>query len=170
MATPFVPGPTKEELKGCARYFSYKERCVLCDYIRQEKEAGTRLVCQEPHALAVSPYAARFAYEVWVLPTRHSPDFGSVGTDEIGSAARVLKRLAGAMMQLPQSRGYVIGLHTAPFRRPRPGAWKTIELDYHWHFEVRPRLDVSDGLREFGGFHLNPVPPEEAAATLQRFC
>ena len=25
-------------------------------------------------------------------------------------------------------------IHTAPFRRPRPGYWSTIQYDYHWHW------------------------------------
>jgi len=170
VSTPFVPGSIKEELKGSAKYFNYKERCVFCDYISQERKSGARVICEEPHAVAISPYAARFPFEAWVLPTRHSPDFKSVCQDEIHSLARILKRLAAAMVKLPESRGYVISLHTAPFRKPKPGAWETIDRDYHWHLDLRPRLDLLNGLKESGGFHLNPVPPEAAAKTLSELC
>jgi UDPglucose--hexose-1-phosphate uridylyltransferase len=170
ISTPFVPGLIKGELNGSARYFSYKERCVLCDYIRQELRSGARLVCEDTYALAVSPYAARFPFEVWVLPTRHSADFGSVAPDELPSFARILRRVATAMQRLPQSQGYLISIHTAPFRRPKAGAWKTIDADYHWHIQVKPRLEVSDGLKESEIFHLNPVPPEEAASRLMELC
>jgi UDPglucose--hexose-1-phosphate uridylyltransferase len=170
ISTPFVPGVIKEELKGAAKYFSYKERCVFCDYIRQEKKAGPRVICEEPGAIAISPYAARFPYETWVLPTRHSPDFRTVADEDLAGLARVLKRLAGAMAGVPESQGYVINLHTAPFRKPKPGAWKTIDLDFHWHLDLRPRLDLLNGLKESGDFHLNPVTPETAAEVLGRLC
>jgi UDPglucose--hexose-1-phosphate uridylyltransferase len=170
VSTPFVPGSIKEELKGSARYFSYKERCVFCDYILQEKRSGARIICEDIHAVAISPYAARFPFEAWVLPTAHSPDFESASADELRSFARILKRLAAAMVGLPESHGYVVSLHTAPFRKPKPGAWETIDRDYHWHLDVRPRLDLLNGIKESGGFHLNPVLPETAAKTLSELC
>ena len=170
VSTPFVPAQMKGELKGSARYFSYKERCVFCDYIQQEKEAGSRIICQNERAFAVSPYAACFPYEAWVLPITHLPDFGRVSGEDLVGIAAILKRLAGAMMKIEGSRGYIIEVHTAPFRRPKPGAWKTIDQDYHWHLKVRPRLKVLNGLKETGRFHLNPILPEEAARTLAALC
>jgi UDPglucose--hexose-1-phosphate uridylyltransferase len=83
VSTPFVPGSIKEELKGAAKYFSYKERCVFCDYIRQEQKSVARIICEDDHAVAISPFAARFPFEVWVLPRRHSADFKTIGRDEI---------------------------------------------------------------------------------------
>ena len=170
LSTPFVPGSIKEELKGSARYFSYKERCVFCDYIRQERKSGERIVCEETQSVAISPYAARFPYEVWVLPTRHSPDFDKVDPEELQSLARILKRLTAALVKLQGSQGYVMNLHTAPLRKPKPGAWETIDRDYHWHLDLRPRLDLLNGLKESGGFHINPVSPEAAANTLRDLC
>jgi UDPglucose--hexose-1-phosphate uridylyltransferase len=170
LSTPFVPGLIKEELKGSAKYFSYKERCVFCDYIRQEKKSGSRIICEEPGVVAISPYAARFPYEAWILPTKHSPDFGTVAQEDLVGLARSLRKLAAAMMKVPESKGYVIALHTAPFRKPKPGSWETIDLDYHWHLDLKPRLDVLNGLKESGGFHINPVLPETAAGILRELC
>ena len=170
VSTPFVPAPIKDELKGCAKYFSYKERCVFCDYIRQERTTAKRIICENTHAFAVSPYAARFPFEAWVLPMKHSPDFAAASSEELASLGRMLRKLTRAMVRLPESKGYVIGIHTAPFRRGKAGAWKTIDLDYHWHIEVRPRLNRLNGLKESGGFHLNPVLPEEAAKKLAELC
>jgi len=170
VSTPFVPVQMKDELKGSARYFSYKERCVFCDYVQQEKKAGSRIICQNERASAVSPYAACLPYEAWVLPTTHLSDFGRAADQDIEGIASILKRLAGAMMKIDGSRGYIIEVHTAPFRKPKPGAWKTIDQDYHWHLKVRPRLEVLNGLKEIGNFHLNPILPEEAARTLAELC
>lgn len=170
VSTPFVPGVIKAELKGAARYFGYKERCVFCDYIRQERRSGLRVICEEPGVIAISPYAATFPYEAWVLPVTHGSDFRTAARDDLAGLASLLKKLTRAMMQLPDSRGYVINLHTAPFRKPKPGAWKTIDLDYHWHLDLKPRLDLLNGLKESGAFHLNPVPPESAADILGRLC
>ncbi|MFC1800397.1 hypothetical protein ACFL2Z_05795 [Candidatus Eisenbacteria bacterium] len=170
VSTPFVPAQMKDELKGSARYFSYKERCVFCDYMLQEKKAGKRIICQNEYAVAISPYAACLPYEAWVLPAVHLHDFGRAASEDLAGIATILKRLAGAMMKIEGSRGYIIEVHTAPFRKPKPGAWKTIDQDYHWHLKVRPRLKVLNGLKETGRFHLNPILPEEAARTLAELC
>lgn len=170
VSTPFVPAVIKEELKGSLRYFSYKERCVLCDYILQEMQARSRIICQNDQVIAVSPYAARFPYEVWVLPLRHSPDFQTIARAEMSSLGEVLKRLIRGLRKVPQSRGYVIAIHTAPFRRQKAGSWKTIDLDFHWHLQARPAVDMLNGLKASGGFHLNPVSPEDAAKTLSGLC
>lgn len=170
VSTPFVPTIIKYELKGSAEYFGYKERCVFCDYIRQERKSASRIICQNTHMLAISPYAARFPFETWVLPTKHSPDFCTASPEALASLGRILRKIGRALVKLPDSLGYVIGIHTAPFRRPKAGAWKTIHLDYHWHIEVRPRLNMLNSLKESGAFHLNPVLPEEAAKTLAELC
>jgi UDPglucose--hexose-1-phosphate uridylyltransferase len=166
VSAPFVPGLIKHELNAARKYFSFKERCVFCDYLLQELRAGSRVVCEDTHAIALSPYAARVPYEIWVLPLRHSPDFQTVTYDEMRSLARLLRRLGRGISKLEQSQGYVITLHTAPFRRPKPDAWKTIDHDYHWHIEIDPCISVLNGLVESGGFHLNPVSPEDAASVL----
>lgn len=166
VSAPFVPGQIKQELNSARKYYGFKERCVFCDYMLQERRAGSRVICEDTHMVAISPYAARVPFEIWVLPLRHSPDFQTVSYDEMQSLARILRRLTGRIRQLAQSGGYVLTLHTAPFRRPKADAWKTIDNDYHWHIEIDPCISVLNGLVESGGFHLNPIPPEDAASIL----
>jgi UDPglucose--hexose-1-phosphate uridylyltransferase len=143
---------------------------VLCDYIREELRVKARVICEDSDAIAVSPYSARFPFEVWILPLRHSPDFRSIQPEEISSVGRVMKRLIGGLKHLPGSEGYIVSVHTAPYRKPKADAWKTIALDYHWHVQIRPRMDLLNGLKESGGFHLNPITPEEAAKTIVALC
>jgi len=168
VSAPFVPGTIKLELNASRKYYAFKERCVFCDYILQERRAKSRVILEDTHVVAISPYAARVPFEIWVLPLAHSPDFQTVSYDEMRSLARVLKRLAARISGLAESAGYIMTLHTAPFRRPKANYWTTIDDDYHWHIEIDPCINVLNGLVEGGGFHLNPVSPEEAAAVLSK--
>ena len=93
IATPILPELVVEELEGAARYFRMKERCVWCDVVRQERRDGSRLVLEEEGFVAVAPFAPRFPFETWVLPTTHRASFESLETDEVDALARLLREL-----------------------------------------------------------------------------
>ena len=38
---------------------------------------------------------------------------------------------------------------------------------YHWHVEIVPTLTAAAGFEVGTGFHINPMPPEEAARLLR---
>lgn len=168
IATPVTPKRVKEELAGAAKYYDFKRRCVFCDIIRQETSLTTeRLVFENDAFAVISPFAARVPYETWIVPKAHSCDFTTIRDAEclkLGEALKhILLRLRAVLADPPLN--YLI--HTAPFRRPRPGYWATIQHDYHWHLEVIPRLTRAAGFEEGSGFYINPVAPEEAAALLR---
>jgi UDPglucose--hexose-1-phosphate uridylyltransferase len=75
VAAPFVPGVIKGELNAALEYFAFKERCVFCDYLIQERRAKARVICEEGGMITLSPYAARVPFEIWVMPTKHASDF-----------------------------------------------------------------------------------------------
>jgi UDPglucose--hexose-1-phosphate uridylyltransferase len=52
-------------------------------------------------------------------------------------------------------------VHTNPLRDPSSPS-------YHWHIEVVPALTQVAGFEWGSGFHINPVPPEEAAEFLRK--
>src|ERR1700693_3121955 len=65
IALPVIPKRVKEELEGARHYFDFKERCVYCDIVRQETQAGARLVIETDRFVVLEPYAARFPFETW---------------------------------------------------------------------------------------------------------
>jgi UDPglucose--hexose-1-phosphate uridylyltransferase len=52
-------------------------------------------------------------------------------------------------------------VHSNPLRDPP-------SQSYHWHIEVMPALTQVAGFEWGSGFHINPVPPEEAAEFLRK--
>jgi len=75
IATPIIPKRVVEELEGTRRHFELKERCIFCDIIDQERFDGRRIIMESEHFLTISPFAARFPFETWILPKRHEPHF-----------------------------------------------------------------------------------------------
>ena len=156
IALPIVPKRVAEEIEGARAYYSYKERCIFCDIIRQETKQGSRVISENQDFIALAPYAPRSPFETWILPKRHSCAFDEAQKHEYENLARIfsdtLKRIDKVLSMPP----YNFILHTAPFNN---GCGEY----YHWHFEIVPKLVKMAGFEWGSGFHINPTPPEESA-------
>ena len=159
IATPIVPIMVEEELEGAARYYRIKERCVWCDIIRQERQDGGRVVLDMGEFIALAPFAPRFPFESWILPTMHRFAYEDVGLEEVRALAVIVGELLRRMNRVLNDPPFNFMLHTAPLREP--------VLDhYHWHLEVIPKLTKVAGFEWGSGFFINPTPPENAARYL----
>ena len=117
--------------------------------------------------VAISPFAARFPFETWILPKKHSPDFTSQDNKSLENLAKIMKAVLLKLKKGLNDPSYNYIIHTAPFRRKKVGYWKTIEHDYHWHIEIMPRLTRIAGFEWGTGFYICPIAPEEAAKFLR---
>jgi UDPglucose--hexose-1-phosphate uridylyltransferase len=159
-AFPVVPSLIREELEGSESYFSQRERCVYCDMIDQEVSTGVRIVSKSAEFVVLSPYAARFPFETWILPNQHLSAF-ELGSKEIYEGlAGTLKNILMRIDEVLGQPRYDLGLHTSPVQRADNSY-------YHWHFELVPRLADGSGLERATGFYINPTPPEDAAHFLR---
>ncbi|MGA2690626.1 MAG: galactose-1-phosphate uridylyltransferase [Candidatus Korobacteraceae bacterium] len=160
IALPIVPKHVVEELEGSKQYFIYKERCVFCDIIRQETEAGVRIVAENDSFLTLAPYAPRFPFETWILPKRHESAFENSSSHVYEGLAKALKNLLMRADKVLDNPAYNLVVHTAPVQEAA--------MDYyHWHIEFMPRLTKIAGFEWGTGFYQNPTPPEEAAKYLR---
>jgi UDPglucose--hexose-1-phosphate uridylyltransferase len=167
IATPVNPKRVKEELVGARHYYEYHDRCVFCDLIQQELEAKERLILETERFIAVAPFAARFPFEVWILPKKHSCDFTSIDAEMRLGLGGIMKKVLAKLEKGLNDPAYNYILHTAPFRREKAGYWKSIDHDYHWHIEIMPRLTRVAGFEWGTGFYICPLSPEAAAKFLR---
>lgn len=160
IALPVVPELVMEELTGGKFYFNYKERCVFCDMVRQELQQRVRVILENDAFVAISPFAPRSPFEIWILPKIHRSSYIDLQDESYRLLAELfsetLKRLEKALGKVP----YNFMLHTAPIAEP--------EMNYyHWHFEIVPKLTLIAGFEWGSGFYINPTPPEDAAQYLR---
>ena len=167
IATPVNPKRVKEELVGARHYYEYHERCIFCDLIKQELETKERLILDIDGFIAITPFAARFPFEVWILPKKHSCDFVNLPPDQRSNLAQIMKEVLSKIKKGLDDPPYNYVIHTAPFRRHKTGYWKSIDYDYHWHIEIMPRLTRVAGFEWGTGFYICPLPPENAAKFLR---
>jgi UDPglucose--hexose-1-phosphate uridylyltransferase len=160
LALPLVPRHLEDEHVGARAHHARTMRCVYCDVITRELADATRVVASDADSIAFAPFASRVPFEVWVMPRAHHDAFDEASDSLLlGLGERLgdtIRRLNRALVSPP----YSLSLHTAPAEdAPRAAC--------HWHIEITPRLAAVSGLT-WDGLHINPVPPEEAAAALRR--
>jgi len=160
IALPIVPDFVREELDGAKQHFAAKERCVFCDIIRQEIVAERRVIQEDAHVVAISPYAPRFPFETWILPRRHGARFEDAPRQEYEGLARMLKSVLGRMNRTLEHPSYNLIIHSSPFTE------ETSDY-YHWHVELMPKLTRTAGFEWGTGFYINPTSPEEATEVLR---
>jgi UDPglucose--hexose-1-phosphate uridylyltransferase len=160
IATPIMPISVTEELEGAARYWQRKERCVWCDVVRQERRAGRRVIHEDNEFIALAPFAPRFPFETWILPTRHRSAFEECEFEDLRALAGVLQDFLRRLARILHDPPFNFTLHSAPLR--------DAGLEhFHWHLEIIPKLTRVAGFEWGSGFFINPVPPEDAADALR---
>jgi len=160
IATPIIPIMLIEELNGSSQYYRMKERCVWCDILHQERRSQRRMIVEAHGFVAFEPFAPRFPFETWILPTHHRSAFEETGVEELRGLAEVLGEFLRRMDRVLQHPPFNFMLHTAPLREG------PLE-HFHWHLEIIPKLTNVAGYEWGSGFFINPVLPEDAAAALR---
>ncbi len=167
IATPVTPKRVKEKLVGAMQYYSYKDRSIFEDVLKQELREGQRLVYENAGFVTFCPFASRFPFEMMILPRRQTAYYQDIQPDEILLLADALKvslmKLSKALNQ-PQ---YNFIITTGPARYAHHGYWGTIDHDFRWHVEILPRLTLIAGFEVGTGFYINPTLPEDAAKFLR---
>jgi UDPglucose--hexose-1-phosphate uridylyltransferase len=160
IASSFIPRTIEEELKGFGDYSRWKERCPVCDIVKQEITEGRRLLLQEGAFVAFVPFAPLFPYETWIVPAKHWQDFGSASGEALRDLARTLQRLLRCVRDALEDPPFTFILHSSPLG-------EFAQDDFHWHIELVPRPPSVLGLEWGTGIYINPVLPEEAAERLR---
>jgi UDPglucose--hexose-1-phosphate uridylyltransferase len=160
IALPIIPTSVIEEIDGCRAHYTQKERCIYCDIIRQEQTDGTRIVAENAEFVCLAPFAARFPFEMWILPKRHAAYFEESQKTQFELLARMLSDALTRMNRALEHPPYNFLLRSSPFHE-RTGEF------YHWHLELMPKLTQVTGFEWGTGFYINPVLPEEAASFLR---
>lgn len=167
LASPITPQRVREEFLNAQQFFAMKERCLICDVIRQESGDAQRIVGENESFIALCPFASHTPFETWILPKRHETFFE--WNNELPELARLMRTVLVRLHELLGEHNYVLEVHSGPNLNAgkQRGYWKTVEKDFHWHIEITPRLRGYASYESGLGFHVNWVPPERAAEMLR---
>ena len=166
-ATNFTWKTFDTELEAQRRYARDTGRALFADIIDAERRDGRRMLYEDEHVIAFVPYFARYAYEVYVAPTRSVPHVSALSDAESESLARALKNVTVRYDNLwRQPFPYVMPLHQAP---TDGGDYR----DFHFFIGFLPPLRRPGTIKYLagpeigGGNFLSDTSPEEKAAELR---
>jgi UDPglucose--hexose-1-phosphate uridylyltransferase len=148
-----------------------KERCLICDIIKQELADRDRLISVDDRFVAFCPYASRFPFEAFIAPRYHQHDYALASEYDLRGLATILRDVLSRLKRSLDDPPFNFILHSAPNARVEPRRshyWDTIKFDFHWHIELLPRITRVAGFEWGTGFYINPTPPEEAAKFLRK--
>jgi UDPglucose--hexose-1-phosphate uridylyltransferase len=155
-----LPKQVQEELAGAEQHFSVSRHCLFCDILDQECD-GERWILEANGFVALSPYAARFPFETWIMPRRHAAHFEDLTSDDRAAVASILQQVLRRLQTHAGNPPYNMVIHTAPCKEHNAHEY------YHWHIEIMPKLTQPAGFEWGSGFHINPMSPEEATRILR---
>lgn len=161
IAMPVLSPYLEGELSGAERYRKANRECVYCAMLGWELEKRERIVFENEDFVAFCPFASRAAFEVWVLPKKHSPYFERITDEGKISFAQVLKNALLAVRSALNDAPYNFYIHTAPCDgKDYP--------HYHWHVEILPHTATWAGFELETGIEISTIQPEVAAEYLRK--
>jgi len=161
IALPIVPRQVAEEIEGARRHYDHRERCIFCDIVGQERKDRVRLVYENEEFVVFAPWAPRSPFETWIVPRRHVSNYEAEPRERLALCAQALRTTLRRLAAALGDPAYNFMVHSNPLRDPASPS-------YHWHIEVMPALTQVAGFEWGSGFHINPVPPEDAAEFLRK--
>ena len=166
-ATASIPNEPAREQAELLSYRARHGRCLLCDYVRLERERGERLVCDNDEFVALVPFWAVWPFEILVVSRRHLPSVSALIASERDGLSDILKRVTARYDNIFQTPfPYSMGFHQAPCDGSTHDEW-------HLHGHFYPPLLRSATVRKFMvGFEMLGSPqrdmtPEDAAARIR---
>jgi UDPglucose--hexose-1-phosphate uridylyltransferase len=166
-STGFVPDEPSAETDAQREYQTRTGKCLLCDYVNAEREAGERVIFENEHFAALVPWWAVWPFEVLLVSKRHVAAMTELAVEERDALADALKRMTTRFDNLFEtSFPYTMGFHQTPTDGDAHPEW-------HFHAHFYPPLLRSATVRKFMvGFEMLGMPqrditPESAAERLR---
>jgi len=157
---PMIPKRVVDKFRGSQKFFQFRERCIWCDMLIQELDQKERIVMENKHFVAFTPYASRFPFEVMIVPKEHSSHYEDLTNNDIVHLAHIMKKTISKIYKVLGDPAYNYIFFTSPYEQ-------RYEEHFHWHIEIMPRITGIAGFEWGSGFYINTTSPEEAAAMLR---
>jgi UDPglucose--hexose-1-phosphate uridylyltransferase len=160
VATGIYPPRVSLQRNRARDHFAKYSRCIMCDELASELDAGLRIIEKTDTFVALVPYAAQYSSEIWIIPARHQAGFDEITEAEMHDFGHMLRR------SLQRLRA-VLGDVSYNFVVDTTGHHGRAEPYLHWRLRIAPKLVHWGGFELGTGMAVNPSSPEADAAALR---
>lgn len=80
LALPIIPPTASSRIQSMKEHFKQKGECALCQMTQDEDDL---LIHESNHFKSIVPYAAKFPFEIWIVPRLHSSHFHELDHDMV---------------------------------------------------------------------------------------
>lgn len=161
-ASSILPSYIEKELLGSQKFFNEKNKCVFCEILRVEKENNQRIVYENDEFTVFTFFAARFPFEMWVMPKNHQSKFEEINETTQKSLANAMHEAISKLNKALNFPPFNYWIHTLPHHHGEAAEY------YHWHIEIAPRVSKFGGYEMGSGVVIDVVSPEVAAEFLKK--
>lgn len=170
-ASSFVSDTASRMRAAQVEYAAANNGNSLLQCLLAEEHTQRHLIIEQAESFSVIvPFAARFAFETWIVPHRHVSSLNDMSDQELDELAHVYQRQVRRYdMLFNRSAPNITLLHNAPC--DEQSAAQNRQCCFHLAFQ--PPLRDQDKLKFLAGFEagsnnvVNPVQPEQAAEQMR---
>lgn len=149
VATNIVPVAISEIINATGNFDS----CPYCSIIKLERN-GERFVFENDDFIVIAPFAPRFNFETWILPTKHLRKLSDLKENDYVNLAIAFQKILTKMKTI--NAPYNFFLHYAPK-----------DDDLHFHFIIAPRMNKWAGFELATDSFVITASPENVAQILK---
>jgi len=151
-----IPNVIIKEMEGSEKYFQKHANCVFCAMNEHEIKMKKRIIYESKRFIAYTFFAARFPFEIWLLPKEHLSNFEKEDKEDIKELASAMKSIIKKLYTVLKDPSLNFFIHSLP---------NTLDdaKFFHWHIEITPRIVGIGGYELGSGVIIDIMSPEIAA-------
>lgn len=157
---PHVPQNIVRETQRLGEHRQSRGSDLWEEVLAAELRAGSRILAAGEHVVALCPYAARWPYEIWLVPREPQPDYRAERERVVRECGRLMREMVARLERAARPTSYNYLLFSGPLN-------VAADSPFRWRVELFPRLTVPAGFEWGAECWMNPVPPEISAVALR---
>ncbi len=158
-AAPVLSSQVCMRLQEARRFHELEGGCLYCTVLREELQAGERILESGTAFVAFMPYAALSPYHTWIFPCKHQAAFDEISDGEIDELAGMLSRVLRRLKAAAGAPDYNITIRSAPVGE--------VSGCFHWYLSIVSRISQLAGFELGSGTYINSTRPERCAERLR---
>jgi UDPglucose--hexose-1-phosphate uridylyltransferase len=154
-----IPNLISREISTTSSYWDNNGTSAFEGLVNHEKSFKQRLIYENDYYLAFTQFAAKYPFEIWVMPKFQESHFQKISPTQLAALVPTMRNVFGKLNKSLNNPPLNFFIHSAPNHLEDLPS-------YRWHIEIVPRFSTFGGYELGSGVIIDIISPEIAAAFL----